>query len=164
MSRRSETLSAAGWALAGAAILVASWRMDRLESRGINPLSIPGLTPGAVGALMIALAIVLAVQARRPAHPAQEAPEAVADEGSLRRTLIAITLCVLFAGVTLGSGLPFVAEGAVFIALFTTVFGWPVWRAESRIARGLVQAVVVAVLASLAISWLFESVFLVRLP
>jgi hypothetical protein len=163
VSRRSESLSAAGWALGGAAILVASWRMDRLESRGINPLSIPGLTPGVVGALMIALAIVLAVQARRPSSAATEA--AVDDvEGSARRTLIAIALCVLFAGVTLGSGLPFVAEGAVFIMLFSTVFGWPAWRAEHRVARGLANAAAVAVLASAAISWLFESVFLVRLP
>lgn len=164
MSRRSEALSAAGWALTGAAILIASWRMDRLESRGINPLSIPGLTPAVVGALMIALAVVLAVQARRPESATRDAAEAPADEGSGHRTLTAITLCVLFAGVTLGSGLPFVAEGAVFIMLFTTIFGWPVWRAEHRIARGLANALVVAVLASAAISWLFESVFLVRLP
>lgn len=164
MSRRSETLSAAGWALAGAAILVASLRMDRLESRGINPLSIPGLLPGVVGALMIVLAIMLALQARRAAA---EAKVAAADSGapdSARNTLIAITLCVLFAGVTLGSGTPFVVEGAVFIALFTTVFGWPVWRAEKRIARGLLQAVIVAVLSAMFMAWLFESVFLVRLP
>jgi hypothetical protein len=164
VSRRRESLSAAGWALGGAAILVASWRMDRLESRGINPLSIPGLTPGVVGALMIALAIVLAVQARRPSSAATEAAVDDAVEGSARRTLIAIALCVLFAGVTLGSGLPFVAEGAVFIMLFSTVFGWPAWRAEHRVARGLANAAAVAVLASAAISWLFESVFLVRLP
>jgi len=164
VSRRSETLSAAGWALAGAAILVASWRMDRLDSRGINPLSIPGLLPGVVGALMIVLAIMLALQARRAPPESRAAVDEPGDAGSARQTLIAITLCVLFAGVTLGSGTPFVVEGAVFIALFTTVFGWPVWRAERRVARGLVQALVVAVLSAMAMAWLFESVFLVRLP
>jgi hypothetical protein len=44
------------------------------------------------------------------------------------------------------------------------VFSWPTWRAEQRVVRGLLQTLIVAVLAALAISWLFESVFLVRLP
>jgi hypothetical protein len=44
------------------------------------------------------------------------------------------------------------------------VFGWPVWRAEGRVASGLLQALIVAVLASMFMAWLFESVFLVRLP
>ena len=172
MSRRSDTWSAAGWALSGAAILVASWRMDRLGGRGINPWSAPGLTPGVVGALMLVLALVLALQARRSAADSDADGGSGSDseghnsvvESSLRPTLIAIALCVLFAGVTLGHGLPFVVAGAVFIALFNTVFGWPVWRAERRVARGLVMAVVVAVLASVCMAWLFESVFLVRLP
>ena len=37
MTRRDEWLSAACWALLGALIVVASWRMDRLDDRGINP-------------------------------------------------------------------------------------------------------------------------------
>ena len=73
-------------------------------------------------------------------------------------------LCVLFAGVTLGHGLPFVVEGAAFIFVFTALFSWPRWRAERRVGRGLAQTLVVAVVASTLISWLFESVFLVRLP
>ena len=168
MSRRSETLNAAAWALAGAAILAASWRMDRLESRGINPLTIPALLPGVVGALMIVLALLLALQAAgakaEPTATHGVSAGGAGDAGALRPTLAALALCVLFAGVTLGSGLPFIVEGAVFIALFNIVFGWPVWRAEGRIARGVGQALLVAVAASTAISWLFESVFLVRLP
>lgn len=84
--------------------------------------------------------------------------------GGWVRTLVAGALCVLFAGVSLGHGLPFIAEGAAFIFLFVTVFSWPAWRAEGRMAQGLTTALLVALAASGAISWLFESVFLVRLP
>lgn len=161
MSRRGELQSAAVWAVLGAVILVGSWRMDRLEDRGINPWSAPGLTPGLVGALMVVLALVLALQSRRrPIDPA-DAPPA---QGSVRRTLLAIVLCVGFAGLTLGHGLPFVVEGAVFIFVFTTLFSLSVWRAEQRVRRGLVQTLAIAAAASVVISWLFESVFLVRLP
>jgi putative tricarboxylic transport membrane protein len=161
VSRRGELVDAAIWAVLGSGIVIASWRMDRLESLNINPWSAPGLTPGVVGALMILLALALALQTRRvAADPAESAPPA----GSARRTFTAAMLCVLFAGLTLGRGLPFVVEGAVFVFVFTAIFSWTAWREERRVARGVVQALVVAVLACVSIAWLFESVFLVRLP
>ena len=73
-------------------------------------------------------------------------------------------MCVLFAGVSLGRGLPFVAEAATFIFVFTSVFSWSQWRAEARVLRSLAMTLATAIVASLLISWLFESVFLVRLP
>ena len=161
MARRGDLLNAAAWATLGSVILVASWRMNRLDDRGINPWSAPGLTPGVVGALMILLALVLALQSRRTVAEVAEPPP---PPGSLRRTLLAVMLCVGFAGLSLGHGLPFVVEGAVFIFVFTTLFSLRDWRASGRVRRGLVQTAAIAAGASVFISWLFESVFLVRLP
>ncbi len=161
MSRQGDLAGAGVFALAGAAILAASWRMDRLTDRGIEPWSVPGLMPGVAGALMLLLALVLGWQALRAPAAAEAEPAA---PGALRRTAAALLLCVLFAGITLGHGTPFVVEGAVFIFVFTTLFSWAEWRADGRIVRGLMQTLAVAVGASAFISWLFESVFLVRLP
>lgn len=159
--QRQDLLGAGVFAAVGTAILVASLRMDRLSDRAIEVWSAPGLTPGVVGALMIVLSLVLGAQALRA--PAQ-ADEEGAAPGGWRRTALALLLCVLFAGITLGHGTPFVVEGAVFIFVFTTLFSWTEWRATGRVARGLAQTLAVAVCASAFISWLFESVFLVRLP
>ncbi|MEQ1807890.1 MAG: hypothetical protein ABL900_21115, partial [Burkholderiaceae bacterium] len=75
MSRRAELLNAAVWAVAGGAIVVASWRMNRLDKLSINPWSAPGLTPGVVGGLMVAFALALAWQAwRADAGPAGNPP------------------------------------------------------------------------------------------
>ena len=52
----------------------------------------------------------------------------------------------------------------MFVFVFTTLFSWVEWRAAGRIGRGLLRTLAVAVLSSAFISWLFESVFLVRLP
>jgi Tripartite tricarboxylate transporter TctB family len=163
MTRREEYLNAGVWATLGAVILVASWRMDRLATTNIDPWSVPGLTPGVVGALMILLALALALRARR-AGDHLGIDEADRTDGGTLRTLAAMALCVLFAGITLGHGLPFVIEGALFIFAFTTVFSWRAWRDQRRISRGLAQTFAVAMIASAFISWLFESVFLVRLP
>ncbi len=185
MGGRADYLSAAGWAVLGAVILFASLRMDRLANLGINPWSVPGLTPGVVGVLMILLAAALAAQAWRAGRAPRSTDAAVdvaagaavdiaadADAaarvtrpgGSVRRTLAAALICIGFAGLTLGHGWPFAVEGAVFNFAFTAVFSWSAWRAEQRIVGGLLQTLVVAVVAASFIAWLFESVFLVRLP
>ena len=160
MARRGALLDAGLFGVLGTAILVASWRMDRLADRGIEALSVPGLMPGLVGLLMVLLSLVLAWQARTV--DAGDAEPAV--PGAARRTGLALLLCVLFAGITLGHGTPFVVEGAVFVFVFTALFSWNEWRAAGRVGRGLLQTALVAVLSSVFISWLFESVFLVRLP
>ena len=192
MRLSSDRWSAAFWAAFGGVVVIASWRLDRLENLHINPWSVPGLTPGVVGLLMILLAVALAIQSDRaqpdagrgdpavtqapavldgvspagPALVAETSPQAqtAAEEGDLSRTLVATVLCVLFAGVSLGHGLPFMVEGAAFILLFVAVFSWSQWRAEHRVVRGLLVTLAIAVASSGLISWLFESVFLVRLP
>ena len=168
MSRRDDAVSAVAWALLGGVIVVASWRLDRLENLGINAWSVPGLTPGVIGALIVVLALVLALQSR--ATPGDTAPADDAGEDaetappSMRRSVVAAALCVAFAGLSLGHGLPFVVEAAAFVFTFITLFSLPAWRAEGRLARGLSMAFAVAVTSAAAIAWLFESVFLVRLP
>lgn len=176
MSLRGEWLGVAFWAGLGTAIAVASWRMDRLSHQGIAPWSAPGLLPAVVGMLMVAFALVLAVQAwhggQEQAPPPGEAgntggtesADQATDTASWGGSALATVLCVLFAGASLGRGWPFQVEAAGFIFVFTTLFRWREWRTEGRLARGLAQTLVIAVLASAAISWLFESVFLVRLP
>jgi hypothetical protein len=179
MSSRGEWLGVAFWAGLGTAISVAGWRMDRLSHQGIAPWSAPGLLPAVVGMLMVAFALVLAVQAwhggQEQAQPPGEAGSAggtgstesadqATDTASWGGSALATVLCVLFAGASLGRGWPFQVEAAGFIFVFTALFRWREWRTEGRLARGLAQTLVIAVLASAAISWLFESVFLVRLP
>ncbi len=173
MSPRGEWLGVAFWAGLGTTISVAGWRMDRLSHQGIAPWSAPGLLPAVVGMLMVAFALVLAVQAwhggQEQAQPPAEAGNAgsadqAAGPASWGGSALATVLCVLFAGVSLGRGWPFQVEAAGFILVFTALFRWHEWRAEGRLARGLAQTTVIAVAAAVAISWLFESVFLVRLP
>lgn len=171
MTRRSDWLVVAFWAGLGASIFVAGWRMDRLAHQGIAPWSAPGLLPALVGALIVAFALVLALQAWRGTTAAgaatatgDEAQAATAAGNSWGGSALAALVCLLFAGASLGRGWPFQVEAALFILGFTALFRWREWRSSRRVARGLAQTAVIAVVAAWAISWLFESVFLVRLP
>jgi len=128
--------------------------MDRLASLSINPWSAPGLMPGVLGALMLVFGLALALRRSRPADVAT---------GSWHRTSLAVVLCVVFAGGLLGHGLPFWLTAATF--LFVTIFAFRRMEApEAPRARLALSSAAIAVVAALVISYLFEDVFLVRLP
>jgi hypothetical protein len=138
----------------GAAVFIASWRMDRLESLNINPWSAPGLMPGVLGALMMVFGLALALR-RAPAAPA--AP------GSAGRTLLALALCTSFAGGLLGRGLPFWLTAAAF--LFIAIFSFRLLdEPGARRVRPALSSAAIAAVAALVIHFLFQDVFLVRLP
>ena len=80
------------------------------------------------------------------------------------RAVAAAIPCVLFGLLGPATGLPFAVDAAIYVALFIALFSWPRWRAEGRIARRLLTTLAIAVISAVVIAWLFESVFLVRLP
>jgi hypothetical protein len=144
-----------GWVALGATVLVASWRMDRLESLHINPWSAPGLMPGILGALMMLFGAALALRA---------AGETAQGALSFKRAGLALVLCCAFAGGLLGHGLPFRATAAAFMFAAIMVFrlmdedrNTPRWRV-------VLSSAAIALAASVVISFVFETVFLVRLP
>ena len=153
MGSSANRLYGLGWAVFGAAVLVASWRMDRLASLNINSWSAPGLMPGVLGALMIVFGAALAFRKGLVEQGA----------GSWHRTLLALALCVVFAAGLLGRGLPFWLTSAAF--MFAAIFAFRLLDEPGtpRVRMALSSAAI-AVVAALVISFLFQEVFLVRLP
>jgi len=152
-----------GWAVFGATVLAASWRMDRLESLSINPWSAPGLMPGVLGALMLLFGIALAVRAlTQGALVGQSAPPGV----SVGRTLLALGLCLAYAAGLLGRGLPFWLTSSAFMFVAILAFRMLDRDADSPAPLGRLAAssAAIALVAAALISLLFEKIFLVRLP
>jgi Tripartite tricarboxylate transporter TctB family len=154
----SDRLFGAGWCALGTAVLAASWRMDRLEGLHINPWSVPGLLPGLLGALMILFGAALFLRG-----PGANDGRKASGTG---RTWLALLLCVGFAAGLLGHGLPFwlTAAGFMFVAILS--FRWLDREAEApgSLRRLALESAAIAIAASVAISLLFQEVFLVRLP
>ncbi|HEX5611845.1 MAG TPA: tripartite tricarboxylate transporter TctB family protein [Burkholderiales bacterium] len=151
---------AVGWVGFGAAVLAASWRMDRLEHLHINPWSAPGLMPGVLGALMIVFGAALGWRALR-----QRTTQAEGNAASIPRILLAIGLCVAYAAGLLGHGVSFWLSSSAFLFVSVLSFRWLDRDAVSPpLARLAASSAVIALGASLAIGFLFEQVFFVRLP
>jgi len=155
-----ERLFGAGWIALGAVVLAASWQMDRLEGLHINPWSVPGLLPGLLGALMILFGAALALRAPAPA----DGETASAAPGG--RIWLALALCVGYAAGLLGHGLPFWLTSAGFMFIAIIAFRWldRDAGAPASFGRLALESAAIAVVASIAISLLFQELFLVRLP
>ena len=166
VTARSELIQAAGWTALGAAALIGSLRMDRLESQHINPYTVPGLLPGLLGLTMMLLGILLALRSWR--RGALEARHAVFDfnPAEARRVALVLVLCIAFGVGLVGHGLPFWVAAAIFVsvAIIALQRRSPADGGRRFSMRDVVVAIVIGLCAGGAITLVFERVFLVRLP
>jgi len=142
----SDRAQGAAWIAVGGAIVYASWTMDRLERHGAALFTAPGLVPGLLGLVLLVLGVVLAVRNR------------AAPSLRLRweNTPLVLVLCLGYA-IGLVGRVPFWLATFVFVTVFIAAFEYP-----SR--RRMTLAPVYGAATSLAVTYLFETVFLVRLP
>lgn len=161
-----DRIGGAIWFVFGSAVLYGSWTMDRLASQSIQPLTAPGLLPGLLGLGMMAMAVVLL--SRRRVYEGAASLEGAAQSGEggtgWGRLLLSWGLCVLFAGVLLGRGLPFwiLAAGFVFIHVLALEDRH---RIEGRPHfRRIVEAALIAAATSGIVTFVFQNLFLIRLP
>lgn len=157
---RADFLTGAVFVLLGIGVIWASLDMPRFEDRNINPYTIPGLVPGALGAIILALGAALFGRAtlaggwRLAAIRLPEGP-------GVRRLLVALLLCLGYAAGLVGRT-PFWLATFLFVSLFVVLFEWP--RGEARRPWRIAIALVYGAAISAAVTWVFQYVFLVRLP
>ncbi|MDQ4135699.1 MAG: tripartite tricarboxylate transporter TctB family protein [Pseudomonadota bacterium] len=160
------------WLVFGAAVFYGSWTMDRLESQNIDPVTAPGLVPGLVGLGIMAFALVLLF--RRSAatttgghdgHFIEAGGEAAHEQpANWGRMALSWALCVGFAGLLLGRGLPFWLLSGTFVFLHILLLDDPDRLAERPLGRRILLAAVVAACTAAAVTFVFQKIFLVRLP
>ncbi|MDP3223849.1 MAG: tripartite tricarboxylate transporter TctB family protein [Rubrivivax sp.] len=156
---RADRVWGAMWVVLGAAITVGALRMERLEAQGVQWFAAPGLVPGILGVIIAVGGVFLSLRSLR-------AP-VLADETSAtdwRRVALTLLLCLGFAGGLVGHGAPFGLVAGIYLFVHITLLQWPERRAAGQTVRGLLVAAAVAVGGALAVPFLFETLFLVRLP
>ena len=160
---RADVVSGAVWLVIGAAIIVGSWNMDRLERQGVQWFAAPGLVPGILGLFIVAAAAIIVGRsllrlARGDAST--RAPEA----GFLRRTALTLAVCLAFAVGLVGHGLPFGVAAAIYLFLHIFLLQFSERRAKGEFVRGALVAAAIAVCVAIAVTLVFQELFLVRLP
>jgi hypothetical protein len=161
-SARADALTGAIWLAIAAAIVAGSWQMDRLERQGVQWFAAPGLVPGILGVLIAGAALLIVGRSvLRLAHgdTAGSLPPQVAG-----RTALTLVLCLGFAVGLVGHGVPFGVAAALYLFAHIFLLQLPERRAKGELARGALVALGIAIGVAAAVTFVFQSLFLVRLP
>jgi len=158
-SARADLYGGLFWIAFGATIAIASWQMDRLEKQGVSWHTAPGLLPGILGAVLIVMGAVLALRAwREGAFAAEQRPALLLNPDTLARVGLTLLLCCGFALGLIGR-VPFWVAATLYLFAQIAVLEYP-----ERGKRALLRAALVAPVAAAVIAFLFQGIFLVRLP
>jgi len=167
ISPRADLADAAAWMVMGVAVLVGSITMDRLERQNINPYTVPGLLPGLLGIAMVLLGAVLAVRSwRRGALRVQAEPATADQREQWRRIWVVTALCVGYGVVLIGHGVPFWLASMIYVTGSILILQRMSREAEQRrlSLRSAGQALAIGLGSSLVTHFVFQELFLVRMP
>jgi Tripartite tricarboxylate transporter TctB family len=159
----ADLISAVAWLAVAVAIVVLSWRMDRLAHLQISIYAAPGFVPGVLGAALALMAAVLFVRTIRQGALADARWPAL----GLRphwRLLVVLGLSLAFAAGVVGSGVPFWLAAALYTAAFVFVFRIADGGGGEAMMRAAAVAVVHGAVSGVIIHYVFQELFLVRLP
>ena len=162
----SDLRDALGWLVFGVAVLVGSIRMDRLEAQHINPYTVPGLLPGLLGLVTILLGVLLAMRSWGRGARLSGGPRFAVDWPTLRRLGVVIGLILIYTVVLLGRGLPFWIGSALYVTASIVLLQAPQRALAGRGLhwRDFAFAAAVGVGSGVVITYVFQALFLVRLP
>lgn len=154
-SSRSDLWGGVCWMAFGAFILIESFRMDRFDKMGATIYTYPGFVPGMIASVIVLLGFVMVMRGVRSQTPPDENAEPLAN----RRFLIAL-VCMLVFSLVLLAHAHFLVATFIFVAAFTYLFADPGVPHQKRV----ISAVVNGAISSCVVYFLFQEVFLVRLP
>ena len=158
-SPRADLVTAAVLFALGVAIVQQAWQMPRFVEQSGTGLTAPGIVPGFYGVMIAALSCVLGLRAvRRGGWAVRGVRGRAADARGLATAAV---LGVKYAGVLVGR-VPFWLASAVFVFAFTTAFEWD--QGPERRVRRIVEAALIGIGTGIAVTMVFEKLFLLRLP
>ncbi len=151
--------------LLGLGAFVTSLRMPRFENLNVDPYTVPGIVPGILGVILLGLGVVLFLRSLKRGGW-QISPQAVATavfSAAGGRVVLVLGLTLGYAVVLVGR-MPYWVATAIFVFLFIGAFEWPNHSHRRARTVSLVTGAVMAVTVAVAVTAVFQLLFLVRLP
>jgi hypothetical protein len=159
----ADLISAVAWLTLAVGIIVLSWRMDRLAHLQVSIYTAPGLVPGMLGIALALMAAILFARAAGGGAFAGVSWPRLTLAGHWR-LLVAFALSMVFAVVMVGSGMPFWLAAAIYVAAMVLIFGLAEADSERPIWRSAAFAIAYGSISGAVIHYVFQDLFLVRLP
>jgi Tripartite tricarboxylate transporter TctB family len=168
VSPQADFIAAWLWMAFGLAVVIAAWRMDRLESQGASLYTAPGLVPGILGAVLLLFGVLLALRAARAGgHRLGVVRWALSRDtrAIAMRVGAFLALSLAYAAGLVGhGGIPFWLATFVFVTVSVIAFDWTRRRDAGQTIKGVVFASAIGAGTAFLVSYVFQEIFLVRLP
>jgi hypothetical protein len=161
---RADLLTALVLVGLGLLVFYLSWTMPRLEARHIHPATIPGLVPMLLGAALTLCGALLAVHSLRIEGRGGWQGLARLFAGREAMRVGAVLALALLHTLVLVGRLPFWAASMLFIFAFIVLFEVYVTDKPTRLPSSVLWGLAIAIVAGGGIFYVFERIFLVRLP
>ncbi len=141
--------------------------MPRLEHRGINPFTIPGLVPGLLGVAIVIMSVMLFLRSvYNKGYSYRFSRQRIFEISAIpqvRRVAATLVICLLYALGLIGR-LWYPAATFLFVLGFVVVFEYQREQPLRGQSRQIVTAGIEALLTAAVVSTVFRYLFLVRLP
>lgn len=151
-------------------VVVSSYTMPRLEHRGIDPFSAPGIVPGLIGLILLCLALILFVRSVREggcklfsADNIDDETEGVKHSGAAARVLLTLFISLVYAVGLLGR-VDYTLGTLLYIFSFIVLFEYQGGVSPFKQKKILIAALLQAIIAAVLITLVFRKLFLVDLP
>lgn len=162
---RSDFVAALAWMVLGLAISILSYQMERLENQDVPPYAVPGLLPFFLGLAFIFFGGLMLFRSWCRGALAKDARWAPSMSWAERkRFLIVLALCLTFAILLIGHGLPFWLAATIFVSATISVLQYPQRKAAGQLLRSVLISVVIGLGAGFGVTLVFQEIFLVSLP
>ncbi len=148
-------------------VVVMSYTMPRLEHRNIDPFSAPGVVPGMIGMILLALSLILFVRSGRRGgyllFTAGDGKNEPTHRGGAKRVFLTLILSFFYAVGLLGR-IDYTIATMGYIFAFIVIFEYRSDLGPAAQKKMLGVALLEAVIAAVSISLIFRKLFLVDLP
>ncbi len=154
--------------LLGIGIVAEASGIPRFETAGSSSYNYtwPGLVPSFHGAVVFLLSFILMLRAARAGGMRLRSGEPLlqaAADSLPARLVLAAGLCLAYALLLIGR-MPFWLASFLFLAVAFVAFSWQRWKEEARLAQGIFRALLLAAFVAGLVFYVFQDLFLVRLP
>ena len=154
--------------LLGFGIVAEASGIPRFETAGSSSYNYtwPGLVPSFHGVVLLLLSFLLMLRAARAGGARLRTGERLWQapaEALPARLMLAAGLCLAFVLVLVGR-MPFWLASFVFLAVAFIVFSWQRWGEDGRRVRAVTHALLLAAFVAGLVFYVFQELFLVRLP
>ncbi|QEN09672.1 tripartite tricarboxylate transporter TctB family protein [Oceanispirochaeta crateris] len=165
--RKADFISSIVLIIFGITVTWMAIKMPRLEEKGINPYTAPGVVPGILGVVILLLSLIMFVRTIRhsdflPKIEKGNVKNLIKDEGTIR-LMVSLALCLVYALVLVGN-IPYVLATFLFVFGFILCFDMKFDKIEKSRKKIIIVAFIEAIISSAVISAAFQYLFLVDLP